>query len=249
MLARFSSCVCWVSIVLAACSDDAIEVDDASGSGASGGATSSPTVGPGGMGTGGMAQGQGGMGQGGLGQGGVGQGGSPSGPGSGGMGGAGAGGPTGCTAEGLALIAEVNAYRVDNGLPAVPASSSLCIVAETHVTDLATNMPNTGPCNLHSWSDQGSWSPCCYTPDHAQAQCMWDKPGELSAYPGNGYEISYGGSSSPQAAVQAWSNSSGHDAVMLNEGIWAGYPWGAMGGAIRDGYAHVWFGTQTDPMD
>ena len=64
------------------------------------------------------------------------------------------------------------------------------------------NKPDAPPeCNLHSWSDKGPWSACCYTPDHAQAQCMWDKPSELTNYPGNGYEISAAGYDSAQAAL------------------------------------------------
>jgi Cysteine-rich secretory protein family len=148
----------------------------------------------------------------------------------------------------VALIAEINQYRMSNGLAAIPASSSLCIVADNHVNDLRDNAPRTPQnCNLHSWSDQGSWSACCYTPDHAQAQCMWDKPGELTNYNSNGYEISYSGSNSPQSAVSGWSNSSGHNNVILNLDIWANQQWGAVGAAQHDGFAHVWFGTASDP--
>ncbi len=165
-------------------------------------------------------------------------------------GGAGTGaGPTGCTAAGLELINEVNAYRMKNGKAAIPASSSLCIVAETHVNDSATNNPAAGDCNLHSWSDQGSWFACCYTPDHAQAQCMWDKPRELTMYPGDGYEISYSGPNDPVGAVNAWSGSMGHNTVMLNLGQWENFPFSAMGAAIGQGYAHVWFGQEIDPAD
>ena len=62
-------------------------------------------------------------------------------------------------------------------------------VAEAHVQDLSYNQPVGGQCNMHSWSDRGSWSGCCYTDDHAASQCMWDKPRELTRYPGNGFEI------------------------------------------------------------
>lgn len=111
-------------------------------------------------------------------------------------------GPEGCNAEALVLIDLVNAYRGEHGLPAIPASSSLCTVGQTHVEDLKTNAPHTQPggCNLHSWSDAGTWTPCCYTPDHAQAQCMWNKPRELTVYPGNGYENGSAGAGTPEAA-------------------------------------------------
>ena len=179
----------------------------------------------------------------------TGTGGSPTGTATGTATGTGTGTPpAGCTADGLALIDAINAYRAQNSLPAIPASSSLCIVADTHVTDLAVNAPHAPQqCNLHSWSDQGSWSACCYTPDHAQAACMWNKPSELTSYNSNGYEISYAGSNNPQNAVNAWSGSPGHNDVILNNGQWMNFPWGAVGAAQHDGFAHVWFGTAPDP--
>ena len=77
---------------------------------------------------------------------------------------------------------------------------------------------------------------------------MWDKPDELTVYTGNGYEISHGGSGtvSPTSALNGWKNSSGHNDVILNQGIWT-TPWGAMGVGIDGSYAHVWFGHQADP--
>lgn len=155
--------------------------------------------------------------------------------------------PSGCAPEAITLIGLVNAYRAENGLPAIPASSSLCTVAATHTRDLAEHHPDTGMCNLHSWSDQGSWTPCCYTPDHAQAQCMWDKPRELSDYPGNGYENAFAGSDDPMAALEGWKHSPGHNAVILNQDIWADHPWGAIGADIHAGYAVLWFGEEPDP--
>jgi hypothetical protein len=157
---------------------------------------------------------------------------------------------TGCSAEAVQLITLVNEYRAENALPAIPASPSLCFVGDAHVDDLVDNSPHaTGSCNLHSWSDQGSWSACCYTPDHAQAQCMWDKPGELTAYPSNGYENAASGSSTPAQALNQWKNSSGHRAVILNEGIWANQSWKAVGVGMRNGYAVLWFGTAVDPAN
>ena len=34
--------------------------------------------------------------------------------------------------------------------------------------------------SMHSWSANGSWTPCCYTADHARKECMWNKPGEIT---------------------------------------------------------------------
>jgi hypothetical protein len=156
---------------------------------------------------------------------------------------------TACSAVGLELIDLVNAYRADNGLPAIPASPSLCVVSSAHTRDLADHSPHTAPggCNMHSWSDQGDWSPCCYTPDHAEAQCMWDKPRELTDYPGNGYENAYRGSSDPAAALAGWMSSPGHNDVILNRGIWASQPWRALGADVHDGFAVLWFGREVDP--
>ncbi len=233
----------WVAVTwLLACNAELTE--DASGTA---GATSRSSAGQGGSG-------QGGAGEGGAGPGGAGEGASAGATGNGGSTGVAGGGgggnpPTGCTADGLALIAEVNAYRTSNGLNPVPASSSMCIVSEFHISDLANESPDAAPeCNLHSWSSQPMWTGCCYTADHAQAQCMWGKPGELSTYPGTGYEIAASGTSSPENAVMLWSNSPAHNAVMLNQDTWTNFPWGAMGAAIGQGYAVVWFGEETDPM-
>jgi hypothetical protein len=159
------------------------------------------------------------------------------------------GGPEDCSPDALELIALVNDYRAENALPAIPASPSLCTVATAHVNDLFDNSPHTQPggCNLHSWSDQGPWTACCYTPDHAQAQCMWDKPGELTIYTGNGYENAAAGVGSPAQALALWQSSQPHNEVILNLGIWAGYPWQALGADVYQGYAVLWFGAEADP--
>lgn len=155
----------------------------------------------------------------------------------------------GCSADAIELINLVNVYRGENGLPAIPASPSLCEVSTLHVHDLAENSPHTQPggCNLHSWSDQGPWSACCYTPDHAQAQCMWDKPTQLTVYPGNGYENAASGVGSPAQALELWKGSQGHNEVILNLGIWVDHPWQALGADVYQGYSVLWFGEEVDP--
>ncbi len=143
----------------------------------------------------------------------------------------------------------VTQYRADNGLPGIPFSVSLTHVAQTHVRDLSNYPPSSG-CNLHSWSSAGAWTSCCYTSDHSQDQCMWDKPGELSSYPGSGYEIAAGGGSSvisAETALQLWQSSAPHNDVILNQGMWANTQWQAMGVGIYGGYAVIWFGMESDP--
>jgi len=77
-------------------------------------------------------------------------------------------------------------------------------VAVLHTLDMNANGAIQGTCNMHSWSDQGFglWNGCCYTPDHAQAQCMWDKPRQISGgvFTGNGYENAAGGGSAITAS-------------------------------------------------
>ena len=138
-------------------------------------------------------------------------------------------------------------YRKEKGLPQIPISVSLTFVAQTHVKDLANNRPNNGICNAHSWSSNGKWRACCYTADHARAECMWSKPRELTNYQGNGYEIACWSSADIDAnqALAEWKSSSGHNAVIINQGIWKDQ-WNAIGIGIYQGFAVVWFGKEFD---
>ncbi len=146
-------------------------------------------------------------------------------------------------------------YRQQNGLPSIPVSKSLTTVAHAHVWDLQENMPFNSLCNMHSWSSSGDWSSCCYTSDHARAQCMWDKPRELTSYRGYGYEIAHGFTSrpansattvTPSSALSGWKGSPGHNAVMLNQGIWLDHEWRAIGIGMSQHHAVVWFGDEQD---
>ena len=147
-------------------------------------------------------------------------------------------------------------YRKSKGLESIPLSNSLTVVAQTHCKDLAENKPDLSEdCNAHSWSDVGDWTSCCYTPDHAQANCMWDKPGELSSYPGRGFEIAVGSSEpafdtfvmTPEYAIDSWKKSVHHNNVLINEAIWKSSKWNAIGVGIKKGFACVWFGKKIDP--
>lgn len=149
------------------------------------------------------------------------------------------------------LCQVVNDYRVSVGLPAVALSAALMRVAKAHVADLSAHPEGTQPpCNLHSWSNAGPWSPCCYTEDHAQAQCMWDKPRQIGggAYQGDGFEIAAFGEITPAQALQLWQTSAPHHEVILNGGIWRDLsPWPGMGCGLQGNYAVVWFGSLPDP--
>jgi len=144
-------------------------------------------------------------------------------------------------------------YRSEKGLPEIPYSASLTIVAQMHVKDLQDNDPVTDECNLHSWSDKGNWTPCCYTDDHAESECMWSKPAELTNYKGNGYEIACAYWSSDESivmtaeqALSQWKKSSGHNAVIINKSIWKNTTWKAIGIGIYKNYAVIWFGEEQD---
>lgn len=151
------------------------------------------------------------------------------------------------------LYEMVNAYRAKHNQPAIPLSASLSFVAGVHVWDLQHNQPDEGECNLHSWSDYGSWTPCCYTEDHEQAKHIWSKPNELTTYDGYGYEIAYYSSWSieehfdmPAAAMEGWKSSPGHKQVMINQYAWKRMKWNSMGVGIFGNYAVVWFGEEED---
>jgi uncharacterized protein YkwD len=144
-------------------------------------------------------------------------------------------------------------YRKEKGLPIIPLSTSLTYVAQTHVRDLAINKPDIGNCNAHSWSANGSWSACCYTPDHSQAKFMWSKPRELTTYKGDGFEIACGSNEccsdftmTANYALESWKKSSEHNAVIINRGIWDDIKWNAIGIGLFKGFAVVWFGNEID---
>jgi uncharacterized protein YkwD len=152
------------------------------------------------------------------------------------------------------LLRLVNEYRQQNGLPAVSASLSLASVGQWHVWDLMANSPAGGACNMHSWSNARptQWQGMCYTADHAQAQQMWSKPAQITAnrYTSAGYENAAAGSAgiSAATALNLWRNSSAHNDVILNRGIWAQFPWRAMGAGMFGNFAVLWFGTANDPQ-
>lgn len=151
------------------------------------------------------------------------------------------------TKEERELYELIMEYRKSKGLATIPLSSNLTKVAQTHARDLADNRPYGGRCNLHSWSSAGSWSSCCYTPDHEESSCMWSKPRELTSYKGNGYEIAFRSTldATPSKALMGWKISAGHHAVMMNMGEW-GQKWNAIGIGMYKGIAVAWFGREAD---
>ncbi|MGN7476986.1 S-layer homology domain-containing protein [Solibacillus silvestris] len=157
------------------------------------------------------------------------------------------------TADEKELARLINEYRTSLGLEPLTISKSLTRVARTHVNDSNAYSPKDGidergvACNGHSWSNNGNWTPVCYTSDHQYAKFMWDKPRELTEYTGNGYEISiyYTGKLTPLKALNGWQGSPAHNSVIIGEGFWGSLT--TMGVGINEKYSHVWFGVEQDP--
>ena len=141
-------------------------------------------------------------------------------------------------------------YRKSKKLRSIPLSSKLCLVAQTHAHDLADNykFDPSNACNPHSWSEKGTWTSCCYTSDHKQAKCMWDKPLEIAGYDSPGYEIAYYSSvgSTAQEALDGWKKSPAHNPLLINEGMWEKVEWRAVGIGLYKEYGVVWFGQLAD---
>lgn len=108
----------------------------------------------------------------------------------------------------------INNYRSQNGLPPIPLSRVLTIVANRHVLDLAENFV-TPPSNLHSWS----WGTFDLN-NRATYPNMWEAPQRLgTGYPGYGYENAHGGSpgyvATADSAFDGWRNSSPPQTIFL----------------------------------
>jgi len=143
-------------------------------------------------------------------------------------------------------------YRRSKGLPSIPLSAKLTLVAQTHARDLVENYDfNPGNrCNPHSWSRKGKWSPCCYNSDPSRGKCMWDKPMEIAGYDSPGYEIAYYSSAGASAleGLEGWKKSPSHNPVIINEGIWKNVVWKGIGIGIYKQYGVVWFGELEDTV-
>ncbi|HEX5169666.1 MAG TPA: CAP domain-containing protein [Cyclobacteriaceae bacterium] len=154
------------------------------------------------------------------------------------------------TQEERKLYDLIMAYRKSKGLKSIPLSAKLTQVAQTHARDLVENFkfdPN-GKCNPHSWSKKGNWTACCYTADHKQAKCMWDKPKEIAGYEKPGYEIAYYSSkgASAQEGLDGWKVSPAHNPLLINSEMWSKVEWKAIGIGIYGEYGIVWFGELPD---
>lgn len=145
----------------------------------------------------------------------------------------------------------INEYRLAAELEIIPMSKSLSYVAHVHVRDLYENRPDFQSCNLHSWSDKGNWKPCCYSKDPNRTNCMWNKPREITNYMGNGQELVLWENipATPLSAFDQWRNYDLTNDMLLNRGRWSEKNWKALGVAIFEGYASIWFGEVDDDKE
>lgn len=145
------------------------------------------------------------------------------------------------SAEEADLYRFINEYRAVNGLPPIAASKSLSTVANRHVLDLEENIQEI----THGWSD-AEYNPA----DSSTWPAMWEAPQRLgTAYQDFGFENAFFSSAGATAegALSSWSQSGGHNAVILNQDVWADSEWNALGIGIYGDYAVMWVGESSDP--
>ncbi|HEX8060636.1 MAG TPA: CAP domain-containing protein [Cyclobacteriaceae bacterium] len=153
--------------------------------------------------------------------------------------------------EEMKLYDLIMQYRKSKKLKKIPISAALTKTAQAHVRDLADNYvydPENNQCNPHSWSDKGTWTPCCYTSDHREAACMWNKPKEIAGFTGYGYEIAYWSSAgaTAQEGLNGWKKSPGHNPLLINLGQWQKVEWKSIGIGFYKEYGVVWFSDVED---
>ena len=141
-------------------------------------------------------------------------------------------------------------YRDSLGLPDIPLSQGLTVVAGRHVLDTIYNF---GEYAGHSWSD-APFEPG----DSDTFPAMWEAPERIgTGYSDYGFEISAGwtvnndittSTMTPERALELWQDSPPHDDVITSTDPWT-EPWNAIGVGLHQGSAHVWFGRAADPND
>jgi hypothetical protein len=147
------------------------------------------------------------------------------------------------------LVDLINDYRRRSRLPEIELSRRLTVVAALHVRDLAHRMPHADGASLHSWSLDSRWIGGQYRTDQQETwPIMWEKPKELTGYPGYGFEIAAAKVRDPHYALEAWQRSPSHLNVILNRDLWDDerWQWQAIGAAFYQGYACAWFGDRPD---
>lgn len=154
------------------------------------------------------------------------------------------------TSEEKRLFDMINAERQKSGKPPIGYSAKLTEVAKLHVMNLQNHHKRGGKCNLHSWyvDKNAKWKSCCYTNDHKNPECMWNKPMEINGYNSHGYEIAayYSSKMDAKEAIKSWKSSKDHWDVVMNRGNWKNMRFESMGVGIHGNYAVIWFGAMPD---
>ena len=143
----------------------------------------------------------------------------------------------------------INDYRAQSGLARIPLSSKLTAVATLHARDLHDNAPHDKYGSLHSWSTSEKWRGGPFKRDDATTHAvMWDKPKDLFAYSGYGFEIAVKDARDAAHALATLQASKLHDDVLRNDGVWADkrWNWRALGAVFHQGFACAWFGDKPD---
>ena len=146
------------------------------------------------------------------------------------------------------MFERINQYRTEKELPLIKLSRALSYVARLHVQDLSNNHPDTSICNLHSWSNKGSWTACCYQAYIPKQECMHHKPRELTNYTARGYELAFWDmiKAVPDSAIIVWQHTRESNDMLLSRNKWSDKTWRAIGIGIEGQYAVAWFGQRTD---
>ncbi|MFO8130390.1 MAG: SPOR domain-containing protein [Bacteroidales bacterium] len=142
----------------------------------------------------------------------------------------------------------INNFRSRHDAPTLQLSRSLSYVAKTHTHDLHENSPDTGICNLNSWSDKGSWTPCCHSEVAPKSECIWLKPRELTDYWNKGHELAYWApvKATADSVFAFWEEMQATREFLMNQGKWEKYTWKAIGIGMYEGYASIWVGEIRD---
>ncbi len=148
------------------------------------------------------------------------------------------------------LFNQINQLRQSYGKPDLQLSASLSFVAKTHVNDLLTHRPDTSICNLSSWSNQGSWTECCFNAYVPQPDCMWDKPKELTPYPYRGYEFVtyFDDEVSIDSVMNLFSDTKEVLDMILTQEVYNNKKWLCCGVGMNKHYVSVWFGQRKDAL-
>lgn len=148
----------------------------------------------------------------------------------------------------LRLAELINDFRKANKKPVLPLSTALSFVAQIHINDLQENRPDTSICLTASWSENGTWTACCYNKYIVNQECMWAKPKELTSYPFRGYELSYFQEEliNVDSVFKVWMKSEDTKDMLLTAGNHYSKKWETMGVGVGDNYVSVWFGQRAD---